>query len=57
MADYLIRQGYFPVVFANLDREDYLEMISNAQGGKPDDLCAQVTQTQLEMLWMISMRE
>jgi Fic family protein len=56
MADYLIRQGYLPVVFVDLPREDYLKMISDAQDGKPDDLCATVAQTQLEMLGEISMR-
>jgi Fic family protein len=57
MADYLIRQGYLPVMFVDLPREDYLKMISDAQDGKPDDLCTTVAQTQLEMLWVISMRQ
>ncbi len=57
MADYLIRQGYLPVVFVDLAREDYLKMISDAQDGKPDDICTEVAQTQLEMMWEISMRQ
>ncbi|TAQ90839.1 hypothetical protein B7494_g835 [Chlorociboria aeruginascens] len=57
MADYLIRQGYLPVVFVNLAREDYLKMISDAQDGKPGDLCNTVTQTQLEMMWEMTMRQ
>ncbi|TVY34040.1 hypothetical protein LOCC1_G007715 [Lachnellula occidentalis] len=57
MADYLIRQGYLPLVFVTLAREDYLEMISDAQEGKPGALCATVAQTQHEMLWEITMRE
>ena len=57
MADYLIRQGYLPVVFVDLAREDCLKMISDAQDGKPDDLGTAVTQTQLEMKWEISMRQ
>jgi Fic family protein len=57
MANYLIRQGYLPVVFVDLAREDYLKMISDAQDGKPKDLCTAVTQTQLEMMWEVSMRQ
>lgn len=57
LADYLIRQGYLPVVFVNLAREDYLKMISDAQDGKPDDLCTIVTQTQLEMMWEMTLRQ
>lgn len=56
MADYLIRQGYLPVVFINLAREEYIQMVSDAQDGKPDDLCASVAQTELEMMSVISMR-
>jgi len=36
MADYLIRQGYLPVVFVDLVREDYIKMISDAEDGKPE---------------------
>ena len=57
LADSLIRQGYLPVVFIDLDRGDYIGMISDAQDGKPGDLCATVAQTQLEMLWTISLRK
>jgi hypothetical protein len=57
MTDYLIRLGYLPVVFVDLAREDYLKMISDAQDGKPKDLCTAVTQTQLEMMWEVSMRQ
>jgi Fic family protein len=56
LADYLIRQGYLPVVFVDLDREDYIKMISDAEDGKPDDLCSAVAQTQLEMLWEMCLR-
>jgi Fic family protein len=31
MADYMVRQGYMPVVFVSMDRKDYLRMVSNAQ--------------------------
>lgn len=57
MADYLIRQGYLPVVFVDLVRDDYIQMISEAQDGKPEDLCTAVTRTEFEMLWEISLRQ
>ncbi|KAL2075252.1 hypothetical protein VTL71DRAFT_195 [Oculimacula yallundae] len=56
MADYLIRQGYFPVVFVDLARDDYLKWISDAQDGKPDDLCANYAQKQLEMMEKMTLR-
>jgi hypothetical protein len=56
MADYLIRQGYLPVVFRELEREYYLKMVSDAQDGKPDELCEAVALTQAEMLFAISPR-
>lgn len=56
MADYLIRQGYLPVVFRELEREHYIEMVSDAQDGIPDDLCEAVALTQAEMLFTISLR-
>ncbi len=57
MADSLIRQGYLQVVFVDPAREGYLKMISDAQDGKPGDLCTAVTQTQLEMMRVISIRQ
>ncbi|OBT95240.1 hypothetical protein VE01_07607 [Pseudogymnoascus verrucosus] len=56
MADYLIRQGFLPVVFQDLERMDYLGMISEAQDGEPEGLCAYVTQTALDMMFTISVR-
>ena len=56
MADYLVRQGYMPVVFINMDRNDYLRMVSNAQDGDPEELCAEVAHTQREMLFTIGAR-
>jgi Fic family protein len=56
MADYMVRQGYMPVVFVNMDREDYLRMVSNAQDGDPEELCEEVAHTQAEMLFTISVR-
>lgn len=57
MADYLIRQGYLPVVFTDLVRNEYIQMISDAQDGKPGDLCSAVAQTQLDIMEVISSRE
>lgn len=56
MADYLIRQGFLPVVFQDLDRLDYLGMISEAQDGEPEGLCTYVAQTALDMMFTISLR-
>jgi Fic family protein len=56
MADYMVRQGYVPVVFENMDRKDYLRMVSNAQDGDPEELCGAVSLTQAEMLFTINLR-
>ena len=47
MHDYMVRQGYLPVVMQNLEREDYLQMVSNSQDGKPEEFVDQVLDTQL----------
>ena len=52
MHDYMVRQGYLPVVMQNLEREDYLQMVSNSQDGKPAEFVDQVLDTQLEMMKM-----
>lgn len=57
MFDYLIRQGYLPVIFLDLDRGEYMQMISNAQDGRPEDLCNAVAETQAEMLFTLSLRK
>jgi Fic family protein len=49
MADYMVRQRYMPVVFVNMDRDDYLRMVSDASNGKPEELCQAVVLTQAEM--------
>lgn len=56
MADYLIRQGFLPVVFQDLNRMDYLGMISEAQDGEPEGLCTYVVQTALDTMFTISLR-
>jgi hypothetical protein len=52
MHDYMVRQGYFPVVVQNLERKDYLRMVSNSQDGNPEEFVDQVLDTQLEMMKM-----
>lgn len=54
MSDYLIRQGYLPVVHRNLIREDYLKKISDAADECPDELCFEMVETQLDMMLTIS---
>ena len=56
MADYMVRQGYMPVVFVDMDRKDYLRMVSNAADGDPEELCEAVVHTQAEMLFTTSFR-
>ncbi|RFU73147.1 fic doc family [Trichoderma arundinaceum] len=57
MQDYMIRHGYAPVVIQALEREDYLEMIKNAQDGQPDEFVHTILTTQLEELKTFGMRE
>lgn len=56
MADYMIRQGYMPVIYVDIDNKDYFRMVSNAQDGKPEELCEKVVLTEAEMLFTISLR-
>ncbi|KAJ1327400.1 Fic family protein [Microdochium nivale] len=57
MHDYMLRQGYLPFVMQNLERDDYIAMISNCQDGNPDGFVATVIQTQLEMLQTFHARQ
>jgi hypothetical protein len=57
MADFMVRQGYLPVVFRDMDRTDYLKMVSDAQDGKPEELCEAVAFTQWEMLFTVNLRQ
>jgi prophage maintenance system killer protein len=57
MHDYMVRQGYVPVVMLSLEREDYLQMVSDAQDGKPEGFVERVLSTQLDMLRTFRMRE
>lgn len=50
MHDYLLRQGFLPVVMQDLERKDYLRMISDSQDGEPAEFVLRVLQTQLEQL-------
>jgi len=57
MHDYVVRQGYLPIVIQTLEREDYLKMVSDAQDGKPKSFVEQVLSTQLDMMRTFKMRE
>ncbi len=57
MHDYMVRQGYLPVVLQATQRQDYLTMISDAQDGNPDEFVVRVLMTQLEALRTFQMRE
>ncbi|KAK2050970.1 fic/DOC family protein [Colletotrichum caudatum] len=50
MHDYIVRQGYLPVVMQNLEREDYIRMIEHACNGDPRELVITVLSTQLDEL-------
>lgn len=50
MHDYLVRQGYLPIVIRGLVRGDYIDMIRAAQEGRPDEFVGTVLRTQLEEL-------
>jgi len=56
MHDYLVRQGYLPVVMQGLDRGDYIQMIQDAQDGKPDEFVDRVVATQLEQMQSFKMQ-
>jgi len=57
MHDYMVRQGYVPVVFQAMERGDYLKMISDASDGKPDEFVGRVVSTQLEALQTFRMQQ
>jgi Fic family protein len=50
MADYIIRCGYLPVVFQNVDRKEYLDMVNEASDGRPENLCDAVLDAQAAAL-------
>jgi Fic family protein len=50
MQDYMMRQGYLPVVIRDLKRADYLRIISKACDGDPGDFVRTVLLSQLEGL-------
>lgn len=57
MHDYMVRQGYMPMILQKLHREDYLRMISDAQDGKPEEFVLRVLLNQLEELQTFKFRE
>lgn len=50
MQDYMMRQGYWPCLMQNLERQDYLTMVSDAQDGRAEAFVDRVLRTQFEML-------
>jgi Fic family protein len=50
LADHLIRNNLLPVVFQDLERRNYLQMLSDAQDHNPEELCELALSTQLDML-------
>ncbi|KAI1141322.1 fic/DOC family protein [Hypoxylon sp. FL0543] len=57
MHDYMVRQGYLPVVVQDLDREDYIRMINDACDGNPREFVTTVLVTQLDELQSFYWRE
>ncbi|KAL6864113.1 fido domain-containing protein [Trichoderma novae-zelandiae] len=57
MQDYMIRHGYAPVVIQDLERREYIDMISRAQDGEPDEFVFTILTTQLEELRTFGLRE
>jgi Fic family protein len=57
MHDYLVQQGYLPVLFQELDRKDYLGVIDNVRDGRPDEFVHRVLSTQLEAMATFKTRE
>lgn len=56
MHDYLVRQGYLPIVFVDLERHNHLAMVNEAHSGDPTNLCAHLIETQMEMQFELSLR-
>ncbi|KAK1964646.1 fic/DOC family protein [Colletotrichum sublineola] len=57
MHDYMVRQGYLPVVMQDLEREDYIRMIDHACNGNPRELVITVLSTQLDELHTLYWRQ
>ncbi|RNJ51921.1 hypothetical protein D7B24_005897 [Verticillium nonalfalfae] len=48
MHDYLVRQGYLPVIMQNFDRDEYIRAIDHAAKGEPEELVVTMLTTQLD---------
>ncbi|KAK3935648.1 fic doc family [Diplogelasinospora grovesii] len=57
MQDYMVRQGYVPVVIQGLERQDYIRMVQDAQRGEPREFVTKILTTQLEEMHTFRMRE
>ncbi len=54
LADYLIRNGYLPVTMGDLDRGDYLRMVSDAQDGNALEICTRMVLSQHDALFNLT---
>jgi len=50
MADFLIRRGYLPIVYHDVESEEYLQLVSRAQDGYAKPFCRAVVNTQHDLL-------
>lgn len=50
MQDYMLRQGYIPIVYEKLDRERHIQMVSDAQDGIPGPLIREMLSIQLDTM-------
>jgi Fic family protein len=57
MHDYLVRQGYLPIVYQDLVRADYTDMIQQAQGGDATAFTLSVLMTQRDELHSFYIRK
>jgi Fic family protein len=56
MQDYLLRQGYLPVIYEDLDRGEYIQAVSGAADGEPDAFVRGVLSAQLTMMKKMTSR-
>lgn len=50
MLDHLLRKGYLPVVFHDVEAEEYLQLVSRAQDGQIKGFCRALVRTQHDLL-------
>lgn len=55
MHDYHVLQGYLPIIFADLKRQNHLAMVNEAHSGNQTNLCVHLIETQMEMQFELSL--